>query len=286
VSVALLDLRASGARSNLPLPEDAVRCELCGGHFVTLARHLVAKHGLDAKRYRERFPGAPTQVPGLSADQAERALMNFHGRTTPRWTRERVIRALQAEMRRGRYPNYRRPGTSYRPTMETVVELFGSREAALRAAGIPVRTDKPALQRRPAPASWVEAYERGDRVVDIARRAGVHKSTVRRRLRVAGAEPRPPGRPLARVVRVCETCGATFEVRRSNDAQRGGARFCSHSCRRYPTRRRRVVLFCEACGEPFEVRESEARTRRFCSRRCGNPRRRARQARPDGVAPA
>jgi hypothetical protein len=271
----LLDLRASGARSNMPLPSDAVRCEVCGGHFVALATHLARKHGVTGKQYRERFPGALLQVRGLSEDQAERALLHFHGLTKRKWTRERVIRALQREMRRGRYPYSWRPATSYRPDAQTMTNLFGSHSAALEAAGITLRrnaaTGMRVKLREPASEGWVEAYERGDRVRDIASRAGVSKDTVRRRLRVAGVEPRPIGRPAAaQVERVCETCGATFGAKRS-EVWRGGGQFCSRECVRHPERWLKVELVCEVCEGMFEVTSGQAEAgRRFCSQSCAN----------------
>lgn len=158
------DGRTSAAISQLPLPDNAVRCELCGGYFVSVANHLPRGHGITSREYRRRFPGALVVVPEISADEATRMLEKL-----------------------GKPPT------------------------------------------RPAPNAWVKAWERGDRLVDIARRHHVARAVVRARLRAAGASKRPTGRPFAREPRVCETCGAIFEAKRSEVA-RGGGSFCTREC--------------------------------------------------------
>jgi hypothetical protein len=132
----LLDLRSSGTRSIRPLPDDAVRCELCGGHYVVMASHLTTKHGINAKEYKRRFPGARTAVAGFAAEKREQAF----------------------EIWPGRHPR----------------------------------------NSRPAPSSWVEAYQAGEGALTIARRRHVSEVVVRARLRAAGVELRRPGRPRTR----------------------------------------------------------------------------------------
>jgi hypothetical protein len=193
----MVDLRSSGTRSNVPLPPDAIQCAICGGHFITLARHLK-KHGTTAREYRKTY-GGPTVSPSYGKDRAEVVLEHVWGRTEARWTRERIIVALQAEMRAGRYPHARRPASRRRPSPERMKQVFGSHSAALEAAGITPRDTVENGRRkrvtRPAPPSWIEAYERGDRMKDIAKHAGVSVDQVRKRLRVAGVTIRPTGRP-------------------------------------------------------------------------------------------
>lgn len=47
-------------------PGEGVKCLVCGDEMRTLARHLQT-HGLNAKTYRERFPGAAVTGPVLRA---------------------------------------------------------------------------------------------------------------------------------------------------------------------------------------------------------------------------
>lgn len=62
----------------------------------------------------------------------------------------------------------------------------------------------------------------------------------------------------ARVGRICEVCGAAFEVHR----YRGTARFCSKAC----WARRALMAVCDACGVTF-ARKGRSR---FCSRACAS----------------
>lgn len=66
----------------------------------------------------------------------------------------------------------------------------------------------------------------------------------------------------AKVEKVCEGCGASFEVHRY---RAGAARFCSTKCRRA-----RVTKTCERCSGEYEVHLCDAERSRFCSRDCAN----------------
>lgn len=63
--------------------------------------------------------------------------------------------------------------------------------------------------------------------------------------------------------RICECCGDRFV------AKKAAARFCSTKCAQ--TLSRTLIGYCEQCGKVFPIAElHQYRTRRFCSRRCGN----------------
>ena len=81
---------------------------------------------------------------------------------------------------------------------------------------------------------------------------------------------------MAKVKKLCEQCGAVFEVRASLAEQR---RFCSIACRaEWQSESRtasnnanwtgsRITKTCQQCGETFTVPENKA-AQTFCSRKC------------------
>lgn len=129
-----------------PTPTDGgVACRICGESFRNLGGHLPI-HGLDSKAYRERFPDAPVANEDVRAIAREQLV----DRVGPAfWTRERIIRALQADAeRRGRPPTAQewdtRKGAANRPFgwrgdrpgASRAARVFGSWRAALEAAGL------------------------------------------------------------------------------------------------------------------------------------------------------
>jgi hypothetical protein len=128
-----------------------ISCRICGVERHILARHLRASHGLSSAEYRRLHPGAPIvseHYRGISADR------KIDEQGEPYWTRERILRALQRDAKaRGKAPSstewrralgvqqlaFSRRGQR-RPSLSTVLLVFGSWNAALTAAGLPTRT--------------------------------------------------------------------------------------------------------------------------------------------------
>lgn len=45
---------------NAECPPGSVQCRMCGRYFASMGKHLLYTHGLNAREYRARFPGATT----------------------------------------------------------------------------------------------------------------------------------------------------------------------------------------------------------------------------------
>ena len=102
-----------------------------------------------------------------------------------RWTRGKVIRALQRETkRRGRPPSegeWDRPTTKSRPSANTVKRIFGSWNAALEAAGLPLNVVPSGEQHYNAKLTVeaVRAIRSSTESLSVAaKRFGVSRSTV------------------------------------------------------------------------------------------------------------
>lgn len=73
-------------------------------------------------------------------------------------------------------------------------------------------------------------------------------------------------KPTTRVVRQCQTCGATIEVK-ANHVAMGWGKYCSRAC--VPIISTAVTIACTWCGEGFKVKPSHlSRNPRYCSRAC------------------
>jgi hypothetical protein len=78
------------------------------------------------------------------------------------------------------------------------------------------------------------------------------------------------------VDRICEQCGKTFQVEQwrttaPSHVNRGGARFCSKSCRGLQQFSEKLVFTkCDNCGKDFHIKpyKLEKNKLHFCSRRC------------------
>lgn len=67
-----------------------------------------------------------------------------------------------------------------------------------------------------------------------------------------------------RVLIECESCGKTYEIKRSK-ADR--SKFCSKECQTIASQNR-VRMTCEFCEEEYDIRASRRESTRFCSRSC------------------
>jgi hypothetical protein len=142
-------------RGNRVVPEDPVRCEICGELLTVIGTHLRV-HDLDLATYRQRYPNAPTVSPSFRAGgrdvYADR--LDVHPDEAQHWTRERIITAIQVWARRTGDPpgarDWRRRVSSrgwtigkevthHRPSMARVIQVFGSWSAAIKAAGFKPR---------------------------------------------------------------------------------------------------------------------------------------------------
>jgi hypothetical protein len=133
-------------------------CRICGKQLRAMGRHATQMHGITAREYQRRFPGAPVtseNYRGIKAGQLhDRGLVRY-------WTRDRVIKAIQAwahrtgapptykEWTRSRQNGYRWRGKR-RPSAFHVRKLFGSWNAAIEAAGLPARARHGGGRHRPA----------------------------------------------------------------------------------------------------------------------------------------
>lgn len=72
----------------------------------------------------------------------------------------------------------------------------------------------------------------------------------------------------------CKRCSKWFDPQRDRRRQ-----FCSRKCTRLAQIKRRRMIRCALCPERFEQRPTGARSKRFCSARCGYRARRAKALR-------
>lgn len=132
--------RKSKRRSTRLRPEPGlgVVCRVCGDDFHSLFSHLRI-HGLTARQYRERFPGAPTQTEDHALAMRERRI-DQHG--SPRWDAPQIIAAIQRFVdKNGALPtaNAWRSARRTHPCGYQVRHVFGSWNKAIEAAGFTPR---------------------------------------------------------------------------------------------------------------------------------------------------
>ena len=169
--------------------DDTVECRACHERFVNLGAHLVA-HGLDGEQYRRRYGEDAPLVSESFREIARDLYRDKVGQRRP-WTRERVIQALQRQAKQtGKIPratDWQRPlrrkasglmlSGEWRPNASTVVNLFGSWSAGLRAAGLEPRRPGGQVRthcKRGHPLTEENVYRRkdGGRQCLICMRAG------------------------------------------------------------------------------------------------------------------
>jgi hypothetical protein len=128
--------------------EGRVACLVCGALKHNLGAHLRV-HSLTGQAYRQLFPGAPLVSENFAGIVRDRAIDPCRtvpdGRRPNRWlvlywTAERIIRAIHswAKLHGGEPPKYNdwSRATDAHPARITVVERFGSWNAAIAAAGL------------------------------------------------------------------------------------------------------------------------------------------------------
>jgi len=96
---------------------------------------------------------------------------------------------------------------------------------------------------------------------EIANECDCSQPTILRWLQKFNIPTRSRGKPRNRVKLICKYCKEPFWIKKSRSDQK----FCSQECY---SRSNKTTKTCENCGNKIDLSNSEAKDRRFCSRKC------------------